>query len=73
MAIRVPVRLAKTLGLSAGDEVEIEVKDGDIVIHRPAALNRADAIKAAEDILKNAKGHSLGGSSIKELINEGRR
>lgn len=73
LAIRVPFELAETSGLSEGEEVEIEAKDGDLVIHRPAIHKRADAMKAAEDILKNAQGRSLGGLSIKDLINEGRR
>jgi antitoxin component of MazEF toxin-antitoxin module len=73
LAIRVPFELAETSGLSEGEEVEIESKDGDLVIHRPTVRARADALKAAAEIRKHAKGRSLGGVSIKNLLNDGRR
>jgi len=73
LAIRVPFEIATITGLGEGEEVEIEAKDGDLVIHRPAAHARADAQKAAEELLRNRQGHSLGGLSVRDLINEGRR
>jgi len=36
-------------------------------------LARADARAAAEEIIREAKGRSLGAVTIKELIDEGRR
>lgn len=73
LAIRVPFELAETSGLSEGEEVEIEAKDGDLVIHRPTAHARADAQKAAQELLARRGGPSLGGLSVRDLINEGRR
>jgi antitoxin component of MazEF toxin-antitoxin module len=73
LAIRVPFEVAETAGLSEGEEVDIEAKDGDLVIRRPVAHARADARKAAAEIRKHARGRSLGGVSIKELIDDGRR
>jgi antitoxin component of MazEF toxin-antitoxin module len=73
LAIRVPFELAETSGLSEGEEVEIEEKEGDLVIHRPAARARADARKAAQELREARKGVSLRGLSIRELIDEGRR
>lgn len=73
LAIRVPFEIATATGLGEGEEVEIEAKDGDLVIHRPVAHARADAQKAAEELLKRRKGHSLAGLSVRDLINEGRR
>jgi antitoxin component of MazEF toxin-antitoxin module len=34
LAVRFPGKIVKTLGLSEGESVEVESKDGDIVIHR---------------------------------------
>ena len=73
LAVRVPFEVAETSGLSEGEEVEIQIQDGDLVIHRPVAHARADARKAAEDIRKHARGRTLGGVAIKDLINDGRR
>lgn len=41
LAIRVPAQLVRQLGLQAGDEVDLSVRDGAIVVHR------ADALKSA--------------------------
>jgi antitoxin MazE len=73
LAIRVPYDIAVATGLSDGEQVEIEAKGGDLVITRPMAQKRADAIKAAEEIIKNRRGRTLKGLSIKAMINEGRR
>lgn len=73
LAIRVPFEIATTSGLSEGEEVEIEAKDGDLVIHRPAAHARGDAQKAAQELLQRRGGPNLSGLSIRELIDEGRR
>jgi antitoxin MazE len=75
LALRVPLEIAQGVGLSDGESVEIEVVDGDIVIRRSSAreLAIADAQAAMAEITREAKGRSLGGVSIKELLNEGRR
>ena len=75
LAVRVPLDVAAAAGLTDGEVVEIEAVDGNIVIRRDAS--KAEARRKAEaamaDILEMAKGMSLGGTSIRELIDEGRR
>lgn len=75
LAVRVPLDVAAAAGLTDGEVVEIEAVDGIIVIRRDEAKAEArrDAERAAEEIIEMAKGHSLGGLSIRELIDEGRR
>ena len=73
LAFRVPIEIAKATGLSNGERVEMEVKDGDILIRRPGAHSRADAIKAAEEIIAERGKFTLGDITIKELINDGRK
>ena len=75
LAIRVPHEIARSLGLSDGESVEIEATDGDIVIRRGAAKAEArrDAQAAAAEIIAGAAGQKLGGLSIRDLRDEGRR
>jgi antitoxin component of MazEF toxin-antitoxin module len=75
LAIRVPFDVARASGLSDGEEVEIETQDGDILIRQSAAhaQNRQDAENAAAEIIAESKKHSLGGLSIRDLLDEGRR
>jgi len=73
LAIRVPHRIAAAAGLSDGEQVEIEANDGDLLVRRPAAHARADAGRAAEEIVKGSRSHSLDTISVRELIEEGRR
>lgn len=75
LAVRIPLDVVRSAGLSEGEKVEIEVRNGDIVIHRAdaRAKARARALAAFEEILVDSKGRSLGGASIRELIDEGRR
>lgn len=75
LAVRVPVDVARALGLSDGEQVEIEAHDGDIVIRRPDARARTRRIAetAAAEIMAESKHHSLGGISIRDLLDEGRR
>lgn len=75
LAVRVPLDVAAAAGLTEGEAVEIEAVDGGIVIRRDEAIAEArrKARQAAEEIIASAKGHSLGGLSIRDLINEGRR
>jgi len=73
LAIRVPLEIAKAAALSDGEDVEIEARDGDIVIRRPAGVARRDAQAAAEEIIRERARHSLGKVTIRELLNLGRR
>jgi AbrB family looped-hinge helix DNA binding protein len=75
LAIRVPKDVARTIGLADGEAVEIGTQDGDIVIRRVAAHIRArqDAEAAADEIIADSRSHSLGGLSVRELLEEGRR
>ena len=74
LAVRVPADVARLVGLTEGEAVEIEEVDGAIVIRRDEAKSakRQQALAAAEAIMKLAKGHRLDGLSIRELIDEGR-
>jgi len=75
LAVRVPFEVAEQSGLKEGERVEIETRDGDIVIRRSKVSDEArqKAMRAVEDIIARSKGVTLGGISIKELINEGRK
>jgi len=75
LAVRVPLDVAAAAGLTDGEAVEIEAIDGTIVIRRDEAMaeTRRKARCAAEDIRALSKGMTLGGLSIRELIDEGRR
>lgn len=75
LAIRVPFDVARESGLNDGEEVQIEALDGDILIRRSAAhvRSRQDAEKAAAEIIAESKKYSLGGLSIRDLLDEGRQ
>lgn len=72
LAVRLPRDVAKAAGVIDGERVEIEARNGDIVIRRRIGdVSAAQA--AAEEILAEGEKHSLDGISIRELIDEGRR
>jgi antitoxin MazE len=73
LAVRVPSQVAKKAGLSDGERVEIEARDGDIVIRRPSSRRRKAALAAAEEIIAESRGHPLDRKAIRALIDEGRR
>lgn len=75
LAVRVPADVARLAGLSEGEAVEIETRDGDIVIRRDGAnaQRRRRALEAVAAIRELRKGHRLDGISIRELIDEGRK
>lgn len=75
LAIRVPVDVARTIGLADGETVEVDTQDGDLVIRRRAAHAQArqDADAAAAEIIADSRHHSLGGLLVRELLEEGRR
>ncbi|TCS12848.1 AbrB/MazE/SpoVT family DNA-binding domain-containing protein [Caulobacter sp. BK020] len=74
LAVRIPLDVVRSAGLSDGEKVEIEVRNGDIVIHRAdvRAEARARALAAFDEIIADSEGRTLGGISIRELIDEGR-
>ncbi len=73
LAIRVPFKIAQAAELSEGERVEIEMHDGNIVIHRPTAQAQATAQTAAEEIIAESRHYTLESVSIHELLEEGRR
>jgi antitoxin MazE len=75
LAIRVPQEVAQAAGLTEGERIDIEAEDGDIRIRRSQAEAEAAAAAraAAEAIIADRSGHRLGGLSIRDLLEEGRR
>ncbi|MEA1651301.1 AbrB/MazE/SpoVT family DNA-binding domain-containing protein [Nitrospirillum sp. BR 11164] len=75
LAIRVPMDVARVTGLMDGEKVDVEIQDGDLIIRRQANHIRAreDAAAAAAEIMAESRHHSLGSTSIRELLDEGRR
>ena len=73
LAVRVPLEVARATGLTDGERVEIEARDGDIVIRRASAQARRDADLAIDEIIDDSRGRSLNGVTIRELVDEGRR
>ena len=74
LAVRVPLDIAAAMGLTAGEGVEIEARDGEIVIRRSEAIHRrrAKALAAVAEILAERHKHSLAGLNIRDLIEDGR-
>lgn len=75
LAVRVPAEVARAAGLDEGEDVEVEAVGDDILIRRSAhqAQQRADAEAAMTEIIANRPGRTLGGISLRELRDEGRR
>lgn len=75
LAVRVPLDVAKAAGLTEGERVDIEARGGEIVILRSEARRRAreDALAAVAEIIADRGKFSLGGLSVRELRDEGRR
>ncbi len=73
MAIRVPMEVARAAGLAEGEKVSIEALDGDLVVHRAVTRASRDARMAADEIAAESRSHSLGGTPIRTLREEGRR
>ena len=75
LAVRVPADVARAIGLSDGEAVEIESVDGNILIRRDEAKeDRHRRAEAAAAAIRTARiGRTLGGASIRELIDEGRK
>ena len=75
LAVRVPQEIARASGLVEGEQVDIEIQDGDIVLRRSSAQAEARhrAQAAVARMLELSKTVSLDGLSIRDLIDEGRR
>lgn len=75
LAVRVPNDLAGQSGLIEGEAVEIEIKDGDILIRRPGrdAAARAEARAAADKIISSQGRYQLDVATILNYRDEGRR
>lgn len=75
LAVRVPQEIAQATGLVEGEQVDMEIQNGNIVLVRSEA--KAEAKARAEAALKRmvelSKTVSLEGLSIREMIDEGRR
>jgi hypothetical protein len=67
--------VARATGLAEGEKVDIAACDGDLVVrrHTARAQARQEAQSAAAEIIAESRLYSLGGTSIRELLDEGRR
>ena len=72
LAVRLPGEVVRAIGIADGEQVEIDARNGDIVIRRAATGTRADALAAAEEIIAESENYSLGDVTIRELIDDGR-
>ena len=81
LAVRIPPEIARAAQITEGEKVDIVACGGDILIRFSgsapvAAIDEATcsrAQRAVEEIIKESKNYSLGGISIREMIDEGRR
>jgi antitoxin MazE len=77
LAIRVPLDVARAMGLREGEPVEIEESDGELHIRRKTgkidAERRLRALAAVEEMRRDAKNFDMSGLTIRELIDEGRK
>lgn len=73
LAVRIPGEVVRAIDLGEGEAVEIEAREGEIVIRRAEALARAAAEAAAEEIIAEASHYSLDDDAIRALREEGRR
>lgn len=73
LAVRIPVEVASATGVTDGERVHIESRDGEIVIRRAAAKAAAESLAAAEEIIAEADAYRLTDKEIEALLHEGRR
>ncbi|WP_297514337.1 AbrB/MazE/SpoVT family DNA-binding domain-containing protein [uncultured Caulobacter sp.] len=75
LAVRVPREIVEATGLVEGEQVEMQIHEGNIVLVRSEAKAgaRERAKAAVERIRMLRKDMKLDGLSIRELIDEGRR
>lgn len=74
LAVRLPADAVRSARLAEGERVEVSVENGAVVL-RPTLTEaeRRDMAAAAEELLREGRGVSFGGLSIREMIEEGRR
>ncbi|HEX4741700.1 MAG TPA: AbrB/MazE/SpoVT family DNA-binding domain-containing protein [Caulobacteraceae bacterium] len=74
LAVRIPAEVAEAVGLGAGEDVDLDIRDGDIVVRRSKArlTARAEALKAMAEMLAERETHTLRGLNIQDLKDEGR-
>ena len=73
LAIRVPSDVVRRTKLTDGERVEIEARDGDIVIRRPSLKTRRSAVAAADEIIEERRNYRLERRTMRRLLAEGRR
>ena len=73
LAVRLPLEVVKAAGLRTGERVEVEARGSDIIIRRPEADAVAEALAAAEEIIRESELHPLDAAEILEMVHEGRR
>jgi antitoxin MazE len=73
LAVRLPRDVVRASGLADGERVQVEARDGDIIIRRTDAHAQADAAAAAEEIIAEAQNHRLNDKSILRMLRDGRR
>jgi antitoxin MazE len=72
-ALRMPVEIMKATGLKIGEEVEVNAQGRQIVVTRRSPEAQAEIDAAVKRIIARRRGHSLGGITIRELIDAGRK
>jgi antitoxin component of MazEF toxin-antitoxin module len=74
LAVPIPFAIMDAIGINLGERVELEVRDGTLVIHRHRAdpERRADAKRAAAEMIAARQGHALGEITVRELRDDGR-
>jgi antitoxin MazE len=73
LALRLPAEIVKATGLHTGEQVDIEMRGGEIIIRRCDAAAIAAAQIAAEEIIAESELHPLDEAEILEMVREGRR
>ena len=75
LAVRLPLDVVRSTGMQTGEKVDIEVRDGDVVmvIRRPEPNSTADAMAAAEEIIRESENYTLDAAEILDMVKEGRR
>ena len=73
LAVRLPDDVVRAIGIHEGDNVEVTVLKGAVVL-RPtlSEADRRDMAAAAEELLREGRGVDFG-EPIRALIEEGRR
>ncbi|WP_208948366.1 AbrB/MazE/SpoVT family DNA-binding domain-containing protein [Segnochrobactrum spirostomi] len=73
LAITLPEDVAREFGLAAGQILEIESREGELLLRRAGRASDAGNTTVADEILQAARGRRLGGVALRDLIGDGRR